>query len=81
MVAEFPATQLADFTTASRLGEFTAGVPSNWQKHYWQDSGIADSLSAETNENFSDWDGTTGRQVVVHHLDADTVRVFTRGWC
>ncbi|WP_281032416.1 hypothetical protein [Nocardia higoensis] len=42
---------------------------------------MAESLLADTNENFSEWDGTTGRQVVVHHLDTDTVRVFARGMC
>ncbi|WP_040800550.1 hypothetical protein [Nocardia higoensis] len=34
IVAEFPATELEQFTSASQLGAFTAGVPSNWQKHY-----------------------------------------------
>lgn len=35
-VVEIPAGELAEFKTASHLGEFTPGVPESW-KYYWRE--------------------------------------------
>lgn len=82
VVAEFPGAQLAEFAAVSKLGAFAPGVPENWQVEYWQESGVAESLRAGGNENVSEWDGNTGRHVVVQRLpEGESVRVFARGFC
>ncbi|MFQ6327719.1 hypothetical protein ACLMAL_16475 [Nocardia sp. CWNU-33] len=82
VVAELPRADLDSFKANSHLGEFQAGVPSNWKSQYWQGSGVADSLQADAgNEHYTEWDGKTGRQVVVHDLGGDKSMVFARGLC
>lgn len=82
VVVELPRADLDSFKAKSHLGRFQAGVPSNWKSQYWRGSGVVDSLQADAgNEHYSEWDGTTGRQVVVHDLGGDKVMVFSRGLC
>ncbi|MFG1793152.1 hypothetical protein [Nocardia sp. NPDC049149] len=73
---------MGSFKTKSKLGQFQAGVPTNWKSEYWRGSGVVDSLQADAgNEHYSDWDGKIGRQVVVHDAGGDKDVVFARGLC
>ncbi|MEV6280332.1 hypothetical protein [Nocardia sp. NPDC051832] len=82
VVVELPRADLDSFKAKSRLGQFQAGVPSNWKSQYWQGSGVADKLQADAgNEHYTEWDGKNGRQVVVHDLGGDKSMVFARGLC
>ncbi|MEV0296182.1 hypothetical protein [Nocardia sp. NPDC050710] len=82
VVAELPRADLDSFKAKSHLGRFQAGVPSDWKSQYWQGSGVADWLQDDAgNEHYSEWDGKTGRQVVMHDLGGDKSMVFSRGLC
>ncbi|MFC9440299.1 hypothetical protein [Nocardia sp. NPDC057030] len=82
VVAELPRADLDAFKTKSKLGQFQAGVPSDWKSQYWRSYSAADSLRADIgNEHYSDWDGKHGRQVVVHDNGGDINTVFARGLC